>query len=339
MTIDYSRFTNKSRNAILKAVSLTKQCQYAAIEPQVMMVAVLQEGNDMVPFLLNQMEVDKTEFFTAVSNSMRSLGHAQIIDPDFSTSLQEVFQESIAIAQQDRTNVVALEYIFWAFAKVNNPIKDIMSQFGITPAKVELAVNVFRHGDENEDLQNDPDEENLPNLHRYGSNLIKLAEDGDIEPVIGRDEEIRRILQIISRKTKNNPILVGEPGTGKTAIVEGLAHRIIRGDIPQELRGLKLYTLDIASLIAGAQMQGADPGGQLDGQLLAVRPERPCEQLVLSGHCLRRPAAGCTPEGPAALRLHQVPPRDPDGGAGGGGLCAVGRRLVCGGPPGRAHSL
>ena len=256
MTIDYSRFTNKSRNAILKAVSLTKQCQYAAIEPQVMMVAVLQEGNDMVPFLLNQMEVDKTEFFTAVSNSMRSLGHAQIIDPDFSTSLQEVFQESIAIAQQDRTNVVALEYIFWAFAKVNNPIKDIMSQFDITPAKVEQAVNVFRHGDENEDLQNDPDEENLPNLHRYGSNLIKLAEEGDIEPVIGRDEEIRRILQIISRKTKNNPILVGEPGTGKTAIVEGLAHRIIRGDIPQELRGLKLYTLDIASLIAGAQMQG-----------------------------------------------------------------------------------
>ena len=147
MTIDYSRFTNKSRNAILKAVSLTKQCQYAAIEPQVMMVAVLQEGNDMVPFLLNQMEVDKTEFFTAVSNSMRSLGHAQIIDPDFSDSLQEVLLESIAIAQHDRTSVVALEYIFWAFAKVNNPIKDIMSQFGITAAKVEQAVNVFRHGD------------------------------------------------------------------------------------------------------------------------------------------------------------------------------------------------
>lgn len=256
MMIDYSRFTNKSRNAIIKAVSLTKQCQYATVEPQVMMVAVLQEGNDMVPFLLNQMEVDKTEFFTAVSSSMRTLGHAQIIDPDFSPSLQEVFQESIAIALQDRTNVVALEYIFWAFAKVNNPIKDIMSQFGITEAKVELAVNVFRHGDEDEEFHNDLDEENLPNLHRYGSDLIKLAEDGDIEPVIGRDEEIRRILQIISRKTKNNPILVGEPGTGKTAIVEGLAHRIIRGDIPQELRGLKLYTIDIASLIAGAQMQG-----------------------------------------------------------------------------------
>lgn len=256
MTIDYSRFTNKSRNAILKAVSLTKQCQYAAIEPQVMMVAVLQEGNDMVPFLLNQMEVDKTEFFTAVSNSMRTLGHAQIIDPDFSESLQHVLLESIAIAQQDRTNVVALEYIFWAFAKVNNPIKDVMSQFGISPSKVEQAVYVFRNGNASEEQHHDPDEENLPNLHRYGTNLIKLAEDGDIEPVIGRDEEIRRILQIISRKTKNNPILVGEPGTGKTAIVEGLAHRIIRGDIPQELRELKLYSIDIASLLAGAQMQG-----------------------------------------------------------------------------------
>ena len=256
MTIDYSKFTNKSRNAILTAVSLTKQCQYAAVEPQVMMVALLQEGNDMVPFLLNQMQVEKNAFFTAVSKSMRNLGHAHIIDPDFSPSLQQVLQESISIAQQDRTNVVALEYIFWAFAKVNNPIKDIMSQFGITLAKVEQAVDVFRHGDEQDAPQIDPDEENLPNLHKYGSNLIKLAEEGDIEPVIGRDEEIRRILQIISRKTKNTPILVGEPGTGKTAIIEGLAHRIIRSDIPQELRGLKLYSLDIASLIAGAQMQG-----------------------------------------------------------------------------------
>lgn len=256
MNIDYSKFTNKSRSAILKAVSLTKQCQYDAVEPQVMMVALLQEGNDMVPFLLNQMQVEKNAFFSAISDSMRTLRHGQIIDPDFSPSLQQVLQESISIAQQDRTNVVALEYIFWAFSKINNPIKTIMSQFGITPAKVEQAVNAFRHGDEQEIIHSNSDEENLPNLHRYGCNLIKLAEDGSIEPVIGRDEEIRRILQIISRKTKNNPILVGEPGTGKTAIVEGLAHRIIRGDIPQELRGLKLYQLDIASLIAGAQMQG-----------------------------------------------------------------------------------
>ena len=256
MPIDYSKFTNKSRSAIAKAVALTKECQYATVEPQVMLVAVFQEGNEMVPFLLNLMRVDKNDFFSAVSNAMTSIGHRAVSNPDFSPSLQRVFQESIVIAQQDGNNVAALEYIFWAFARVDNPMRPIMARFGITSDLLQQAIHVFQHGDDQQQRQTDPDEETLPNLHKYGSNLIKLAEDGEIEPVIGRDEEIRRILQIISRKTKNNPILVGEPGTGKTAIIEGLAHRIVRGDIPQELRGLKLYSLDIASLIAGAQMQG-----------------------------------------------------------------------------------
>ena len=256
MNIDYSKFTHKSRNAIVTAVSLTKQCQYAAVEPQVMMVALLQEGNDMVSFMLNQMQVDKNSFCAAIGESIQGLQRAQVIDPDFSPSLVDVLKESLVLARRDRSNVVALEYIFWAFSKVDNPIKEIMSRFGVTPANVEEAVNMFRSGDEQEDQQTNGEDDDLPNLHRYGVNLIRLAEEGAIEPVIGRDEEIRRILQIISRKTKNNPILVGEPGTGKTAIVEGLAHRIIRGDIPQELRGLKLFSLNISSLIAGAQMQG-----------------------------------------------------------------------------------
>ena len=256
MTIDYSKFTNKSRNAILKAVALTKQCQYACVEPQVLMVAVLQEGNDMVPFLLNRLEVDKTEFFSVVSSSIRSIPHGQVLDPDFSQQLQALLQESISLAQRDRNNIVALEYIFWAFAKVNNPIKDIMSQYGITAARVEEAINIFQHGDEEQDAQTNPDEENLPNLHRYGNNLIKMAEDGDIEPVIGRDEEIRRVLQILSRRTKNNPILIGEPGTGKTAIVEGLAQRIVRGDVPDNLRDKRVYSLDMGALVAGAMYKG-----------------------------------------------------------------------------------
>ena len=256
MSIDYSRFTNKSRNAILKAVSLTKQCKYAAIEPQVMMVAVLQEGNDMVPFLLNQMDVNKTDFFSAVSDTMRTISHGQTVDPNFTNELQKVLQKAILLSEQDNNSVVALEYIFWAFIEEVNPLQQVMCQFGITPDKMKYAVSVFQHGTDNTDRCADPDEENLPNLHKYGSNMIRLAEEGDIEPVIGRDEEVRRILQIISRKTKNNPVLVGEPGTGKTAIVEGLAHRIIRGDVPEELRNIKLYSIDIASLIAGAQMQG-----------------------------------------------------------------------------------
>ncbi len=256
MTIDYSKFTNKSRNAINQAVSLTKQCHYCEVEPQVMMVAILQEGNEMVPFMLNNMNVDKTLFFTAVSDSMRRLQHNISSEHNLSTSLVSVLEKSIQLALQDGNNIVALEYIFWALGEVENPVKAVMGDFDIDSAKLRNAVNSFRHGTSEHLVHSDPDEENLPNLHKYGRNLILAAENGEIEQVIGRDEEIRRILQIISRKTKNNPVLIGEPGTGKTAIVEGLAHRIIRGDIPQELRQIKLYSLDIASLIAGAQMQG-----------------------------------------------------------------------------------
>lgn len=256
MTIDYSKFTNKSRNAINQAVSLTKQCHYCEVEPQVMMVAILQEGNEMVPFMLNNMNVDKTLFFTAVSDSMRMLQHNISSEHNLSMSLVSVLDKSIQLALQDGNNIVALEYIFWALGEVENPVKAVMEDFDIDSAKLRNAVNAFRHGTSESIVHSDPDEENLPNLHKYGRNLILAAENGEIEQVIGRDEEIRRILQIISRKTKNNPVLIGEPGTGKTAIVEGLAHRIIRGDIPQELRQIKLYSLDIASLIAGAQMQG-----------------------------------------------------------------------------------
>lgn len=254
--MDYSSFTNKSRNAISKAVSLTKQCGYAAVEPQVMMVAVLQEGNDMVPFLLNQMGVEKNPFFTAVGEAIGTISRSSTTTPAFSNELQNVFQKAKSLSERDHNPVVALEYIFWAFIEVPNPVNRIMTQFGITPQKMERAVHAFQHVDDGQENPSRADEEELPNLHKYGSNLIRLAEEGSIEPAIGRDEEMRRILQIISRKTKNNPVLVGEAGTGKTAIVEGLAHRIIRGDVPQELRNIKLYALDISSLIAGAQMQG-----------------------------------------------------------------------------------
>ena len=151
MSIDYSRFTNKSRNAILKAVSLTKQCKYASVEPQVMMVAVLQEGNDMVPFLLNQMDVNKTEFFSAVSDTMRAISHGQSLDPNFTAELLNVLQKAILLSELDNNTVVALEYIFWAFIEVDNPIQQVMTQYGITSAKMKNAVYVFQHGAENQD--------------------------------------------------------------------------------------------------------------------------------------------------------------------------------------------
>ena len=256
MTNDYSRFTNKSRNAIMKAVELTRQCQYAAIESPVMMVAVFQEGNDMVPFLLNQMGVDKTSFFTAVSDAMQQFNRRPVTAPDFTQELQDVFQTSIRLAEQDGHSVVALEYIFWAFAEVPNTVGDLMERFGITPQKIAQAVHVFQYGSELQGARSHQEDDGLPYLHKYGLDLIRMAEEKQIDPVIGRDGEIRRILEIISRKTKNNPVLIGEPGTGKTAIVEGLAHRVLNGDVPQEMRKLKLFSLNLSSMVAGAQMQG-----------------------------------------------------------------------------------
>ena len=255
--MDYSVFTNKSRNAIIKAASLTKQCGYAAIEPPVMMVAVLQEGVDMVPYLLSQMEVDKNAFLAAVGETISAIPRSSVTAPDFSGDLEAVFRKAKSLSDCDNHSIVALEYIFWAFVETSNSVRPIMDRFGITPRKMAEAVHVFQHRDDGQEVgQPNADDDSLPNLHRFGSNMIRMAEEGEIEPAIGRDQEIRRILQILSRKTKNNPVLVGEAGTGKTAIVEGLAHRIIRGDVPQELRHIKLFSLDIASLIAGAQMQG-----------------------------------------------------------------------------------
>jgi len=256
MTNDFSRFTNMSRNAITKAVALTRQCQYTAIESTVMMVAVLQEGDDMVPFLLNHMGIDKIAFFSTVSDAMQHLCRGPVAAPDFTQELQNVFQTSIRMAEHDRHSAVALEYIFWAFAEVPNTVSELMLHFGITSQKIAQAVHAFQHSNELQRERPILDSDDLPNLQKYGVDLIRMAADGEIDPVIGRDKEIRRILEIISRKTKNNPLLIGEPGTGKTAIVEGLAHRIVRGDVPQSMRGLRLFSVNISSILAGADMQG-----------------------------------------------------------------------------------
>ena len=258
MQIDFSKFTDKSRTAITQSYQLTLSCQYASIEPQVMMVSLIQEGRDMVFYLLQEMGVDRTAFCQAVSDTMASLPHDSNPQPPISRNLENVLAKAQKIAQRCGSGVVALEHIFWAFYEEGGPVREVMSHFGITSEKIGAAVTSFRSGNINHEGTSTEDGEggSLRNLRKYAQNLSVLAEEGKIEPAIGRDDEIRRILQILSRKTKNNPMLVGSPGTGKTAIVEGLAHRIIRGDVPQELAGLKIYSLDISALIAGTSQHG-----------------------------------------------------------------------------------
>ena len=259
MDIDYSQLTNKSRQALNNAYSLTKQCHYAAVEPQVMMVAVMREGADMVPFLLSHVGADRHAFLRDVSTSMQSIRHEDVEDPSLSHTLQHVLGKAIELATRQRGGIVALEHIFWAFSEVRNPVGDIMRQHGITPAKMKAAVMAFRHNGQTDDDNasgHDNGEGHLNHLLTYATDMVSMAQEGNIEPVIGRDEEIRRVLQIITRKTKNNPVLVGQPGTGKTAIVEGLTVKIAKGDVPEEMRSMRLFALDLAALIAGAQMQG-----------------------------------------------------------------------------------
>lgn len=255
--MDFSRFTDISKQTVQKAYRLAREFHCASIEPQIMMVAMMQEGQDMIYFMLRKLNVDKTAFFQAVSDSISHLPQGENDHPDITDNLERVLSKADDLAESTGSAVVALEHIFWAFRCINGPVCEIMKRFGITEQELKNTVELFRNGNFNQSGElESPEETQKPNLMKYARNLNKEAEEGIIEPSIGRDSEIRRILQIISRKTKNNPILVGEPGTGKTAIVEGLAHRIIRGDIPLELKGIKVYSLDLTALMAGASVQG-----------------------------------------------------------------------------------
>lgn len=258
MNVDFNQFTENSRQAITCAHRIARQCSYASLEPAVLVVAIMQTDRDMVPFLLEQMNIEKVPFFTALSDAMQQLPHNGSADGaiTFSPATEQVLTTAQRLAQRSGSQVVALEHIFWALYEVPGPVKEVMKRFGITSAKLESAVTTFRNGNISNPTAGGASDSGLPNLRRYAVDLVRAAAEGQIEPVIGRDTEVRRVLQIISRKTKNNPILVGEPGTGKTAIVEGLAHRLHQGDVPEELRGIKLFSLDFSGMVAGAGAQG-----------------------------------------------------------------------------------
>ena len=256
MEIDYSIFTEKARATLKKAFQMAKDCQYALVEPQIMMVSLLQEGKDMVAFMLSHLQVDRVAFCTAIGESLQSIPHSRNNAPIESPELEQIFAKAITLSHDSGSQAVALEHIFWAMTEVPGKIRDIMNQFGINKANVKNAVADFRGGNQASSGGQQVDESGITTLKKYAKNLVKMAEEGEIEPAIGRDAEIRRVLQILSRKTKNNPVLVGEPGTGKTAIVEGLAHRILRGDVPQDLKSIRLYELDMSALVAGASAQG-----------------------------------------------------------------------------------
>lgn len=255
--IDYSAFTDNARRTITKAFALTREQHYPEIIPQVMLIAMANEAPDMLQYLFRQLQVDGNEFLNAAISTIPQVPQSDRQEVPISDYLEMVFIQATEKSHSSGSQVTSLEHVFWAFACVRGALRDVMNRFGMTDEKVGTAVMMFRNGDSLEVGEDTTESGGTPrNLKKYSINLTEQASDGRLEPVIGRDEETRRILQILSRKTKNNPILVGAPGTGKTAVVEGLALRIIRGDVPQDLKGIKLYTLDLPSMLAGASAPG-----------------------------------------------------------------------------------
>ena len=254
--MDYSRFTPKARSCIQKAYSISQSCCYVEVSPSVLMVSMIQEAKDIVFFLLQQMGVDKMAFCQSISEKVSQQRQNEGANPEISTDLNKILNTAIRLASESNAALTGVEHIFWAFTKEQCELSDVYHSYGMSEDRIVQSVITFRNGHIANSTTEGTEASEPSALSKYARNMNVLASTGVIEPTIGRDEEVRRVLQILSRKTKNNPILVGEPGTGKTAIVEGLAHRIIRGDVPQDMQGLKIYSLDLSLMVAGASMQG-----------------------------------------------------------------------------------
>ena len=251
MTFD--KFTIKAQEAIQEAVNLVQARGQQAIEPEHLLAGILKVGENVTNFLFQKLGVNSRQIEQILESQIASLPKVQGGEPYLSRESNEVLARAQDYASKGGDEFVSLEPMLLALLTVKSTASRILKDAGITEKELASAVNELRKG---EKVTSQNSEDTYQALNKYAKNLIEEARSGKLDPVIGRDEEIRRVLQILSRRTKNNPILIGEPGTGKTAIVEGLAHRILRGDVPENLKDKQLYSLDMGALIAGAKYKG-----------------------------------------------------------------------------------
>ena len=251
MTFD--KFTIKAQEAIQEAVNLVQAKGQQANEPEHLLAGILKVGENVTNFLFQKLGVNSRQIEQILESQIASLPKVQGGEPYLSRESNEVLTRAQDYASKGGDEFVSLEPMLLALLTVKSTVSRILKDAGITEQELASAVNELRKG---EKVTSQNSEDTYQALNKYAKNLIEEARSGKLDPVIGRDEEIRRVLQILSRRTKNNPILIGEPGTGKTAIVEGLAHRILRGDVPENLKDKQLYSLDMGALIAGAKYKG-----------------------------------------------------------------------------------
>lgn len=251
MTFD--KFTIKAQEVVQQAVNIAQQNQQQTIEPLHLLKGIFEKGKDVCTFVFQKLGVNAMQVQTVVDNELQRLPRVQGGQPYLSNDANQVLERAVALSQQLGDEFVSIEPILLALLTSNTTAGRILKDAGMTEADTKKAIQELRQG---QNVQSQSGDENYQSLSKYAKNLVEDARQGKLDPVIGRDEEIRRVLQILSRRTKNNPILIGEPGTGKTAIVEGLAQRIVRGDVPENLKDKQLYSLDMGALVAGAKYKG-----------------------------------------------------------------------------------
>ena len=251
--MNFNKFTIKAQEAIQQAISLVQSKGQQAIEPEHLLAGIIQVGENVTNFLFQKLGINGKQIDVLLENQIASLPKVQGGEPYLSRSSNEVLNRAQDLATKVGDEYVSLEPMILALLTTNNTAGKILKDAGMTEKDLKIAINELRKG---EKVTSQTSEDTYQSLEKYAKNLIEEARNGKLDPVIGRDDEIRRVLQILSRRTKNNPILIGEPGTGKTAIVEGLAHRILRGDVPENLKDKHLYSLDMGALVAGAKYKG-----------------------------------------------------------------------------------
>ena len=251
--MNFNKFTIKAQEAIQEAVNMARANGQQVIEPVHIMGGVLKSNEQIVSFLLQKTGANVKKVEAEVNKAVHSLPKVSGGEPYISRESNQVLDKAEEIADKNGDEFVSIEPLIVALLEVKSNVSEILKQNGVNKAELEKAISELRNG---EKVTSQNAEESYQALSKYAVNLNDAAKSGKLDPVIGRDDEIRRILQILSRRTKNNPILIGEPGTGKTAIVEGLAHRIIRGDVPDNLRDKQIYSLDMGALVAGAKYKG-----------------------------------------------------------------------------------
>ena len=251
--MNFNNFTIKSQEAVQQAVQLVTQSGQQAIEPVHLLKAVIMTGESVSNFLFQKLGVSPQNIMRALDAQIASLPKVSGGEPYLSGETNNVLQKAIEYSSKMGDQYVSLEPIFLALFTEKSVASLILKDAGMTEKELRLAIEELRKGNK---VTSQSAEDTYDALSKYAINLNERARSGKLDPVIGRDEEIRRVLQILSRRTKNNPILIGEPGVGKTAIAEGLAHRIIRGDVPENLKTKQIYSLDMGALIAGAKYKG-----------------------------------------------------------------------------------